>query len=129
MITKHQFKKEIKRVQKILGLNDWIFTYSLEEKPWFMWQMTTADYKRFEAHFTFDSRFMEEQIDTIRLVLMHEFCHIFTISSLRYFSEDEHMQQILWMVMHQEMVTRMEIINEQMTVRLERILTKLTKTI
>lgn len=119
-----QFSKELAKIQKFLNLNDWDFSYRLLDNPWFLWELTQADYKRFQAHFSFDKEILTKDDKTIRMVLMHECSHIFTIMNLRQFSEDEYLKNQLGWNNHAEVVTRMDILNEQMTVRLERILTK-----
>ena len=59
------------------------------------------------------------------MILTHECSHIFTIANLRQFSEDDYLKNILWHNVHWEVVVRMNILNEQMTVRLERVISKL----
>lgn len=123
-----QFAKEVSQIQSTLLLDDWDITYAIVENPWFVWELTQVDYKRFQAYFTFAQKLLTESEEMIRSVIMHEFLHIFTISSLRYFSDDEYIKEYIGKIAHSEMIVRMDIINEQMTVRLERILTKLTLT-
>lgn len=123
----NKFKKELLKVQKFLELKDWEISYQFEEDPWFVWECTAIDYKRFQVNFTFATKFLNESDEFIKKVLIHEMAHIFTISSLRYFSEDEYIKEYIGRITHNEMITRMDIINEQMTVRLERILSKYYK--
>jgi hypothetical protein len=105
-------------------MNDWDFSFRFIENPWFLWELTQVDYKRFQAYLTFDTILLEKPDKEIKLVLMHELSHIFTIANLRQFSTDEYIKNQLGWKNHAEIVTRMDILNEQMTVRLERILTK-----
>lgn len=119
-----QFAKEIAKIQKFLDLNDWDISYKLVESPWYMGQLSEVDYKRFQAYLTFDSNVLNEPDKTIRILIMHELSHVFTISSLRIFENDGYIREYIWTICHKELIVRMDIINEQMTVRLERILTK-----
>lgn len=123
-MNKKQFEKEIAKIQKFLWMNDWDFSFRFQDNPWFAWEITTVDYKRFQAYFTFDTKILSDTDDFIRKVIMHEISHIFTIMNLRQFSEDEYLKNQLWWNNHAEIITRMDILNEQMTVRLERIFTR-----
>lgn len=122
-----QFAKELEKIQKFLDLNDWYFSYRFMDNPWFLWEVTYLDYTRFTANFTFDKILLEKPDKEILMVLMHECSHIFTIANLRQFSEEETFKTLLWYNLHTWLVREMNIINEQMTVRLERILTKFYK--
>ncbi len=119
-----QFEKEIAKIQKFLNMNDWDFSFRFIENPWFLWEVTYLDYTRFTANFTFDTILLEKPDKEIRMVLMHECSHIFTIANLRQFSQDEFLKNSLWFNTHASYINLMNILNEQMTVRLERILTK-----
>lgn len=119
-----QFQKEIAKIQKFLNLNDWDISYRIMENPWFAWELTTVDYKRFQAYFSFSKALLDDKDEFIRKVIMHEFTHIFTIMNLRQFSEDDYLKNNIWWNNHAEVVVRMDILNEQMTVLLEKILTK-----
>jgi len=124
-MKERQFEKEIAKIQKLLDMNDWEFSYILKDSPWFLWEVTQIDYKRFQAAFTFDSRLLTETDEYIRKVILHEVCHIFTIMNLRQFLEDDYLKNQIGWNTHAEIVTRMDILNEQMTVRLERVISKL----
>jgi len=119
-----QFEKEISKIQNFLWLDDWDSYYEMKDSPWFMWEVSYIDYKRFQVRFTFDKAILREPDKEIKSILIHEYCHLFTIANLRQFSTDEYLKNQLWWNNHAEIVTRMDILNEQMTVRLERILTK-----
>lgn len=120
----NKFKKELLKIKKFLEFTDWEFSYQFEENSWFVAECTSIDYKRFQANFTFANKLLTESDDFIKKVIMHEFCHIFTIMNLRQFSEDEYLKNQLWWNSHAEIIVRMDILNEQMTVRLEKILSK-----
>ena len=122
-----QFKKEIAKIQKFLDMNDWEFSFRFQEDPWFVWELTEVDYTRFMADFTFANKLLTETDEYIRKVIMHEISHIFTIMNLRQFKEDEYLRNTIGWNSHSEFITRWDILNEQMTVRLERILSKLYK--
>ena len=120
-----QLEKEVAKIQKFLDLNDWDISFRLLENPWFLWEVTYLDYTRFQANLSFDKSILNKEEKEIKMVVMHELCHIFTIANLRQFSEDQDYKNLLWFHLHTWLVREMNIINEQMTVRLERILTKL----
>lgn len=126
-MQERQFEKELAKIQKFLNMNDWDFSFRFEENPWFLWECTYIDYKRFTANFTFDKCILDKDKKTIKMVLMHECSHIFTIMNLRQFSEDIYLKNLIGHNVHWEIVVRMDILNEQMTVRLERILSKFYK--
>lgn len=83
-----------------------------------------VDYKRFQAHIDFSTGILSENESFAIKIIMHELCHIFTISSLKEFERDEYIKQYIGAIQHNEAIVRMDILNEQMTVRLERLLTK-----
>ena len=123
-MNKIDFEKQVAKIIKFLWLTDWDVSIRFLDNPWFLWELSYVDYTRFQASISFDLELLKKEDKDIKMVIMHELCHIFTISSLRQFSEDEDFKKLLWINVHQWMVREMNIINEQMTVRLERILSK-----
>lgn len=122
-MDKEKFNKLFRKIQTLLQLTDWDITYSLKDDVDYIWMLYDVDYTRFQAHINFTSDIVDRE-DREKIIL-HELCHIFTISSLRYFEQDEFIKNYMGSIFHSEMITRMNIINEQMTVRMERIITKL----
>jgi hypothetical protein len=119
-----QFTKETQKIQEFLWLKDWDFTITLSDDPWYVWCLRQVDYLRFQAYIDFSTKLLSEDDKFIISVIMHEMCHIFTISSLKMFEDDEYIKEYIGKICHSEMISRMNLINEQMTVRMERLLTK-----
>lgn len=122
-----QFEKEIWKIQNFLSLNDWDISYRLVDNTWFTWELTYVDYLRFKASLSFDKKILEQSELQIKSIIMHELCHIFTIMNLRQFEEDTYLKWFIWDMIHSGIIEKMNILNEQMTVRLEKILTELYK--
>lgn len=126
-MTEQQFEKEIWKIQGFLNLSDWDVEYRLLDSPWFTWELTYVDYLRFKASISFDKELLKEWDVKVKSIIMHEMCHIFTIMNLRQFEDDTYLKWFTGNLLHWEILARMNILNEQMTVRLEKILSELYK--
>lgn len=124
-MTEEKFNKLFCKIQTLLQLTDWDITYSLKDDVEYIWMLYDVDYTRFQAHINFTKDILKWEDK--EMIIIHELCHIFTISSLRYFEKDEFIKSYIGAVYHAEMIARMNIINEQMTVRMERVISKLRK--
>ena len=123
-MKKEEFNKLFCKVQTYMELTDWDITYSLV-KAEYIWKLYDVDYTRFQAHISFNKDILKREDK--ESIIRHELCHIYTISSLRYFEKDLFIKDYIGSIYHTEMITRMNIINEQMTVKMERLIWKLNK--
>lgn len=119
------FKILMQRTIDDLRFYDWDIKYSFEEWVEYVWWLKYVDYKRFQAYIIFNKNLLNECDSYIKEVIVHELCHIFTISSLMIFKEDELVKNMMWQSLQSELTTRMDIINEQMNVRLHKLILSL----
>lgn len=117
----------IKELKDYLDLESRDLQISYEDWDWseYIGWMKNVDYLRFSGYLLLKwEYFKESNIDEYISICMHELLHIYVNSSLRVLEEDTYITANIWENIKHMYHNQMNIHCEQLTVKLERVLTR-----